>query len=141
MTEASLKKVHALINEPEKYARALDLVYISAAEPGIERKKSGESFRYFYNGEPVTDEEDLERIKKLVLPPAWTEVWICRLANGHLQATGHDLRQRKQYRYHHLWNQHRNETKFHRMIEFGKLLPKLRQKVKKDMRSKELTQE
>jgi DNA topoisomerase-1 len=136
----NMEKVHELINEPEKYARALDLVYVSDSQPGIERKKSGKGFTYFISGKKLESPEDLERIKKLVIPPAWEQVWICCHPNGHLQATGLDARKRKQYRYHSLWNHHRNETKFHRMIEFGKILPKLRQKVRKDICQKELTQ-
>jgi len=135
------EKVHSLVNEPEKYARALDLVYVSDMQPGIQRKKNGNGFSYFNSEKPVKDEEDLERIKKLSIPPAWEDVWICRLHNGHLQATGKDARNRKQYRYHSLWNKHRNETKFHRMLEFGKLLPLLRKKVASDIRKKEMTQE
>ena len=135
------KKVHALINEPEKYARALDLVYVSDSQPGIERKKSGKYFTYYLSGKKIEDKREIERIKKLVIPPAWEKVWICTLPNGHLQVTGLDARQRKQYRYHTLWNHHRNETKFHRMIEFGKILPQLREKVKKDISKSELTQE
>jgi DNA topoisomerase I len=135
------KKVHGLINEPEKYARALDLVYVSDTQPGIERKRAGKGFSYLLSGKPLKDKEELNRIKKLVLPPAWEKVWICRLHNGHLQATGYDARNRKQYRYHHLWNLHRNETKFHRMLEFGKLLPEIRQKVLRDISKSELTQE
>src|SRR4029078_10639727 len=126
------RKVHALINEPEKYARALDLVYVSDSQPGIDRKKSGKYLRYCVSGKKMEDKRELERIKKLAIPPAWEKVWICTLPNGHLQVTGLDARQRKQYRYHTLWNHHRNETKFHRMIEFGKMLPELRDKVKKD---------
>jgi len=135
------RKVHALINEPEKYARALDLVYVSDAQPGIERIKNGKYYSYLFEGKKIEDKAELERIKKLVIPPAWERVWICPFHNGHLQVTGFDVRQRKQYRYHSLWNHHRNETKFHRMIEFGKILPRLRQKVKKDISKKELTQE
>lgn len=135
------KKVHALINEPEKYAKALDLVYVSDSQPGITRKKAGKGFSYSNGTSLVKDAGELNRIKKLVIPPAWQKVWICPLHNGHLQATGFDVKGRKQYRYHALWNHHRNETKFHRMIEFGKVLPKLRQKVKKDISQKELTQD
>jgi DNA topoisomerase-1 len=135
------RKVHALINEPEKYARALDLVYVIDSMPGIERIKSGKNFSYVIDGKKIEDKDELERIKKLAIPPAWEKVWICPLHNGHLQVTGYDVRARKQYRYHSLWNHHRNETKFHRMLEFGKTLPKLRQKVKKDICKKELTQE
>jgi DNA topoisomerase-1 len=86
----------------------------------------------------VTDPEALTRIKKLVIPPAWTNVWICSKANGHIQATGLDARNRKQYRYHHLWSKVRSDTKFHRLYEFGKALPVLRKKLEKDLSIQEL---
>ena len=135
------RKLHTLINEPEKYARALDLIYVSDSQPGIERKKTGRYFSYYFSGKKIDDKTLLDRIRKLVIPPAWEKVWICLHENGHLQVTGFDVKQRKQYRYHTLWNHHRNETKFHRMIEFGQSLPQLRQQVKIDISRSELTQE
>ena len=75
-----------------------------------------------------------------MIPPAWTQVWICADDKGHIQATGLDLRRRKQYRYHPLWNSLRNETKFHRLYEFGKVLPALRRQVEEDLRTTGLTQ-
>ena len=80
-------------------------------------------------GKRVTDKNDLLRIRKLVLPPAWENVWICSLANGHLQATGYDLKKRKQYKYHSLWSEFRNQTKFYQLLEFGKKLPAIREKT------------
>jgi DNA topoisomerase-1 len=93
------------------------------------------------NNKTVKDRRQLDRIRKLVIPPAWTQVWICADERGHIQATGLDLRGRKQYRYHPLWNSLRNETKFHRLYEFGKVLPSLRGRIEEDLRSKGLTQE
>src|SRR5205085_6599021 len=128
-------------SDSKKYAEAINLVYVTDTEPGIQRRKKGKGFLYVYENKKLDDGSDLERIKKLVIPPAWKNVWICRLHNGHLQVTGYDVRKRKQYRYHTLWNHHRNETKFHRMLEFGKILPQLREKVKKDIGKAELSQE
>src|SRR5687767_10940731 len=92
----------------EKTAAIADLVYVSDSLPGISRVKKGKGFSYLYEGKPLSDKAQIERINKLVIPPAWTNVWICRLPNGHIQATGFDVRNRKQYRYHHLWNTLRN---------------------------------
>ena len=103
--------------------------------------KKGKGYTYLYEGKPIKDQETLERIKKLAIPPAWTNVWICPKENGHIQATGFDIRKRKQYRYHPFWNTLRNETKFHHLYEFGKLLPSLRLKVEEDMAKKELCEE
>jgi DNA topoisomerase-1 len=111
---------------------------VSDKEMGIVRIQIGKSFSYQYNNATVKDKKQLERIKKLVLPPAWRDVWICYYENGHLQATGYDSKNRKQYRYHALWNALRNETKFHRLDEFGKVLPKLRTRIEEDMQIKEL---
>jgi DNA topoisomerase-1 len=123
----------------EKAAAAARLVYVKDSEPGIQRVKTGKGFTYIYDSKPLTGEAQLERIKKLVIPPAWENVWICPLENGHIQATGLDLRGRKQYRYHALWNTLRNETKFHRLLEFGKQLPALRLQIEKDFAKKELS--
>jgi DNA topoisomerase I len=127
------KKIKEIINDPEKSARAVHLRYVNDKQPGITRERSGDQFDYFYKGEPVTDEEILARIRKLVLPPAWNNVWICPYENGHLQATGVDSKNRKQYKYHQAWNQVRNQTKYYRMIDFGKALPGIRKRLKKDL--------
>jgi DNA topoisomerase I len=117
----------------EEAASVANLVYVTDKTPGITRVKKGNGFSYLYKGEVVKDEKDLERIKKLVIPPAWTNVWICKSPNGHIQVTGYDVAGRKQYRYHPRWNSLQHETKFHRLVEFGKSLPALREKIKKDL--------
>lgn len=122
-------------------AKAAGLHYVNDKDRGIQRVKKGKDFIYLYDQKPLKDEKELERIKKLAIPPAWTNVWICPKPNGHIQATGFDLRNRKQYRYHPLWNVLRNETKFHHLYEFGKLLPSLRLKVEEDLAKKQLSEE
>lgn len=124
-----------------KAAKAADLIYVNDKEPGISRIKKGNGFAYIYDNKPLKNKEELERIKKLVIPPAWTNVWICSKENGHIQATGFDIRGRKQYRYHQLWSLLRNETKFHHLYEFGKLLPSMRLKLEEDLAKKELCEE
>jgi len=122
-------------------ATAVHLVYVSDRQPGILRTRKGKGFSYVLDNKPVRDQRLLDRIRKLVIPPAWTQVWICADEKGHIQATGLDLRHRKQYRYHPLWNSLRNETKFHRLYEFGKTLPLLRSRIEEDLRVRGLTQE
>ena len=129
----SKKKLKSIINDEEKTARAANLVYVTDKEPGIERRKNNDKFEYYYKEELIKDDEELLRIKHLVIPPAWTKVWICKKANGHLQATGYDVRNRKQYKYHPDWNFFRSHTKYYRLIEFGKALPAIRLQLKKDM--------
>ncbi len=120
--------------DPPAAAKAAGLRYVTDSKPGIRREREGEgegaAFRYFdAKGEPVEDEATLKRIKSLVIPPAWTDVWICPEANGHLQATGRDAKGRKQYRYHAKWRNVRDEVKYERMINFGKALPTIRAEV------------
>jgi len=124
-----------------KAAKVADLRYVSDKEPGITRIKKEHGFVYIYDNKPLKDDAQLERIRKLAIPPAWTNVWICPKENGHIQATGIDARNRKQYRYHALWHTLRNETKFHRLYEFGKLLPSLRLKLEEDLAKKNLCEE
>jgi DNA topoisomerase-1 len=137
----SHKEFLLVARDHEQAASAAHLVYVSDSTPGITRHKTGKGFTYRQDGRQIRDAEVLKRIRKLVIPPAWTQVWICPLANGHIQATGFDARKRKQYRYHALWNRLRNETKFHRMYEFGKALPGLRARIETDLRSHELSRE
>ncbi len=125
----------------EKAASVMHLVYVNDREPGISRVKKGKKFLYVLENRPLKQQLEVERIRKLAIPPAWTDVWICPLENGHIQASGLDLIKRKQYRYHSLWNSLRNETKFHRLYEFGKNLPLLRLQLEKDMDEKELCQQ
>jgi DNA topoisomerase-1 len=116
--------------DPPTAAKAAGLRYVLDDRPGIRREPDKEGFRYFdARGEPIDDEATLKRIRSLAIPPAWTEVWICPQANGHLQATGRDARGRKQYRYHPKWREVRDEVKYERMIKFGKALPSIRKEV------------
>ena len=124
----------AELKEPIQSAIAVGLRYVSDHMPGIRRQRSGQGFRFRYPiGEVVEDEEVLKRIKSLAIPPAWREVWICPDPAGHLQATGRDARGRKQHRYHPRWRAIRDETKYARMIAFGRALSKIRRKVAKDL--------
>lgn len=117
-------------SDPSAAARAAGLRYVHDDRPGIRREPAREGFRYLdAHGAAVADETTLARIKRLVIPPAWTEVWICPQANGHLQATGRDARGRKQYRYHAKWREARDEVKYERMIKFGNALPAIRAEV------------
>ncbi len=115
-------------------ARVSGLVYVSDAEPGIRRQRRGKGFRYLgTDRRAIVAERVLARIRKLAIPPAYTDVWICSLPQGHLQATGRDARRRKQYRYHPKWREVRDHGKFSRMLEFGARLPKLRRRLKADL--------
>jgi DNA topoisomerase I len=127
------RKIKTLVDDPVKSAAAINLTYVSDKQLGINRIKRGKSFVYLKNGKVITDENELVRIKKLVIPPAWEDVWICNSANGHLQATGLDVKKRKQYRYHPLWNALRNHTKFYHLLEFGRALPVIRAQLQKDI--------
>lgn len=120
--------------QAHRHARANGLIYVSDAEPGIARHKRGTGFQYLGpDRRPVTAERTLERIRKLAIPPAYTEVWICTKERGHLQATGRDARRRKQYRYHSEWRRTRDNGKFSKMVEFGAELPELRRRLKQDL--------
>jgi DNA topoisomerase I len=139
--QLSHKEFLKINRDYSRAAKAADLRYVNDRENGIQRQKKGSSFVYIYNDKPLNDDDELLRIKKLAIPPAWTNVWICPNENGHIQATGFDVRNRKQYRYHPLWSTLRNETKFHHLFEFGKLLPSLRLKLEEDLGKKELCEE
>src|SRR5881394_2734327 len=116
--------------DPVKSAKAAGLTYVSDEKPGIRRLKSGKGFRYKdASGKSVTDKVTLGRIKRLAIPPAWTDVWICTVENGHLQATGKDDRGRKQYRYHPRWREVRDEVKYGKLIAFAQALPRIRQRT------------
>lgn len=118
------------IADPIESSKAAGLRYVTDAKPGITRKPFRKSFRYFdADGALIRDKETLGRIKSLVIPPAWTHVWICPRANGHLQATGRDARGRKQSRYHPRWREVRDENKYERMKLFGQVLPTIRERV------------
>lgn len=115
------------------------LIYMTDSKPGITRTLENKVFYFRDRTEQIiTDEKVLERIKKLAIPPAWTNVWIAPKANAHLQATGIDQAGRKQYKYHSDWTRQRNETKYFRLLEFGSKLPEFRRNIQKDLRRKEL---
>jgi DNA topoisomerase-1 len=125
----------ALISDPVVSAKAAGLRYVSDAMPGIRRKRVGKHFSYIgLDGKPIRDPEELQRIRSLGIPPAYTDVWICPIPNGHLQATGRDARGRKQYRYHPRWREVRDETKYARMVAFGHALPRIRERVDQDLK-------
>jgi len=129
----------ALAKDPAQVAKAAELVYVSDMMPGISRQKKGDQFNYVdAKRETINDEVTIARIQKMALPPAWEKVWICAKPNGHLQATGIDTKNRKQYRYHANWNAIRSETKFFRMVSFGEKLPLLRERLEKDIKQTSL---
>jgi DNA topoisomerase-1 len=133
---------HEDILSLKKEARRMKLLYSSDSMPGYTRKKQGEQFVFFdTDGNKISDEEEIKRIKSLVLPPAWTDVWICPKANGHLQATGHDTKNRKQYKYHKDWSLHRNEHKHSLMLDFAHALPLIREKINKDLAKKDFSKD
>ena len=115
-------------------AKAAGLRYVNDAMPGIRRKKNGRGFAYFgTDGHVIRAKDAIRRFRALVIPPAWTDVWICPLEDGHLQVTARDLRGRKQYRYHPGFRAHRDSTKFGRLFEFGNVIWKVRQRVEEDV--------
>jgi DNA topoisomerase-1 len=132
-----MTKVRPIITDSREAAAAARLVYVSDSDPGIRRVPHGQSFRYLI-GNKSAGKKDLERIKRLVIPPAWTNVWICALENGHIQCTGIDALGRKQYRYHPDWIQARSETKYYRMLQFGEALPAIRAQIEKDLSEPQL---
>jgi DNA topoisomerase I len=130
------------LDDPKDAAQSAGLSYVSDDEKGLRRERAGNSFRYVKaNGDPVADEATLERIRKLAIPPAWTDVWICPKANGHLQATGRDARGRKQYRYHPQFREVRESTKYEHMLEFARALPSIRGKLAEHMALRGLPRE
>jgi DNA topoisomerase I len=120
--------------DPVDAAAAARLRYVIDTGPGIQRIRAGRSFRYRRNdGASVTDPLTLQRIRGLAIPPAWRDVWICPTSAGHIQAVGRDARGRKQYRYHLRWREVRDETKYSRLLHFGRALPRIRRQVRRDM--------
>jgi DNA topoisomerase I len=121
-------------DEAAVVARAAGLRYVNDDEPGITRRRHGRGFAYRApDGQAIRDRAALRRFRSLAIPPAWTEVWICPDARGHIQATGRDARGRKQYRYHALWREVRDEAKYERTIAFAEALPRLRRRVEDDL--------
>jgi DNA topoisomerase-1 len=118
----------------------MGLHYVLDGEPGLSRIRRGKTFSYLDpKGRRVRDARTLDRIRSLVIPPAWTDVWICARPDGHVQATGRDARGRKQHRYHPRWTTARNEAKYDQMIEFARALPAIRKRVHADLKSAPLS--
>jgi DNA topoisomerase I len=125
----------ALANNSLDAAEEAGLQYVSDDRPGYTRRANDGEFDYLdTQGKQIRDERRLLRIKRLAIPPAWTDVWICPSANGHIQATGRDARRRKQYRYHERWREIRDENKFGRLADFAKALPQIRKRVDHDIK-------
>jgi len=130
------------IVDPRDAAETAGLLYVSDEEPGIRRKKSGKGFTFLKpDGSKVSDKATLERIKSLAIPPAYTDVWICVKANGHIQATGRDAKGRKQYRYHPTFREVRESTKYEHMLEFARGLPAIRKTIDEHMSLRGLPRE
>src|SRR5262245_48009298 len=126
--------LHVPTTDPGASAQVAGLRYVSDSLPGIRRQRVGRGFCYRgVDGTCIRDPEVLRRIKALVIPPAWTEVWICPRPNGHIQATGRDAKGRKQYRYHLRWRAVRDATKYDRLVAFGEALPQLRARLAQDV--------
>jgi DNA topoisomerase-1 len=130
------------IVDPRDAAETAGLLYVSDEEPGIRRRKSGKGFTYTGpGGKKIDDKATLDRIKSLAIPPAYTDVWICARANGHIQATGRDAKGRKQYRYHPAFREVRESTKYEHMLEFAKGLPAIRKTIDEHMSLRGLPRE
>jgi DNA topoisomerase I len=128
--------------DPEEVAREAGLRYVTESEPGIRRVRRGKGFSYHSSSDRLlTSDEERARIGELAIPPAWIDVWICSDSEGHIQATGRDAEGRKQYRYHPGWVEIRSHRKFHRMGEFGRTLPRIRRRVRKDLRREGMPRE
>jgi DNA topoisomerase-1 len=128
--------------DPVESAEAAGLRYVSDMMPGIRRKKAGTGFRYVGpDGKAIKDPAVLGRIRSLAIPPAYVDVWICPIPNGHIQATGRDARGRKQYRYHPRWREVRDETKFGRVLAFSETLPRIRRRLQRDLGKQGLPRE
>lgn len=126
-------------DDAEAIALQIGLRYVRDSDPGILRRRCGTGFTYVYEtGRQLQSQRHRERIGSLAIPPAWEDVWICRYANGHLQSTGRDSAQRKQYLYHERWQQASNRLKFEGLRQFGALLPDIRRQVDRDLRRRRL---
>jgi DNA topoisomerase-1 len=138
-TDGTANGEHGRIEAAREAARQASLTYVSDLEPGIRRRKAGAGFAFVEsNGKRIADKKTLDRIEALVIPPAWTDVWISADPDGHIQATGRDQRGRKQYRYHPRWSESRGEVKYSSLADFARALPKLRERIDADLRRREL---
>jgi DNA topoisomerase-1 len=133
------KKAKEVVTSPVESAKAAGLRYVSDSQPGIHRRRRGTGFQYLdADGKTLRDKDALGRIRSLVIPPAWQNVWVCTNPRGHLQVTGRDARGRKQSRYHPRWREVRDETKYERMTIFGAALPGIREQVQRDLSLSEM---
>jgi DNA topoisomerase-1 len=131
-----------VITNPEEAAEEAGLRYVSDDQPGYTRRHRGKNFVYFdTEGKEIKDEKRILRLNRLAIPPAYKDVWICPSPNGHLQATGRDDRGRKQYRYHERWRAVRDENKYEKMVIFGRALPKIRRRIRRDLKKRGLPRE
>ncbi|MGH2417944.1 MAG: DNA topoisomerase IB, partial [Candidatus Limnocylindria bacterium] len=129
-------------DDPELHAEEAGLRYLTDDVPGVRRRRAGKGFAYIGpDGGRVTDPDRIAWIKRLAIPPAWTDVWIAPIERGHVQATGRDARGRKQYRYHPRWREVRDEAKYGRLIEFARALPRIRRRTDRDLRRRGLPRE
>ncbi|MGA9325574.1 MAG: DNA topoisomerase IB [Salegentibacter sp.] len=136
----SPNEVDTLIKNPDEAVELANLIYVSEDHLSIERRRNGRGFIYLREGKKISDSNLIDRIKKLVIPPAWKEVRISHLEKGHLQVVGRDEKGRKQYMYHPHWSKIRNQTKFFKMAAFGKVLPRIRKQVDKDLDLPQMSQ-
>ena len=128
------RESNELRSEPREAAENAGLTYVSDARKGIERQRVDGNFKYFRSDRSkVSDTRTLSRIKALAIPPAWSDVWMCPVDKGHVQAVGRDARARKQYRYHVQFRELRESAKYDRLLSFGKALPKIRRNIKRRM--------
>lgn len=144
VTRLQPSTAQAIVSVPEhvESAHAAGLRYTTDSKPGIRRRRNGKGFIYISaDGRQIRDRAELERIRKIVIPPAWTDVWICPDPRGHLQATGRDARGRKQHRYHPRWREVRDETKYERLIGFAQALSTIRRRTTADVRKPGLPRE
>jgi len=138
----AVRRISVFVEDPKESAISVGLRYVSDQSPGITRNRTGTDFAYYNTeGKRIRDASELKRIRSLVIPPAWENVWICPQANGHLQATGIDAKGRKQYKYHPTWRAVRDEAKFEKLLSFAEALPKIRAQVDRAMRQPDLSRE
>ena len=128
------------VDEHREAAARAGLSYVTDGIAGITRKRAGKGWVFYApGGAKIDDAAEKKRINSLVIPPAWTDVWICPDPSGHIQATARDARGRKQYRYHPLYRDTRDKSKFRRMLEFSEILPEIRERIERDLRARDLT--
>jgi DNA topoisomerase-1 len=128
------------VDQHREAAARAGLAYVTDGVAGVRRERNGKGWSFYgADGALITDTAERKRIKSLVIPPAWTEVWICPDPSGHIQATARDARGRKQYRYHPLYRDTRDRSKFRRMLEFSEILPEIRERLERDLGARELT--